>query len=490
MTVKEEALVNKELFSFKTVPFPHQVDSFKHALTQNMFLLGDEQGLGKTKQAIDIAIHKKNTQGVKHCLIVCGVNGNKFNWCKEVETHSNELAFIIGTRIGKRGKAYIGGSVKDRLEDLENLSEDDGFFIVTNLETLRNEKIQDKLFELTNNGTIGMTVIDEIHKAKNATSKQGKSIHFLNSEYKMALTGTPLMNHPIDLFNILKWLKVEELPYSAFKRRYCEMGGAYGDTIKGYKNLKELRQKLNKVQLRRTKEVLELPPKIRSIEYVEMTKQQAKIYKEVKEVIQSNIEKIQLNPNPLSQLVRLRQATAYTGILSETIKESAKLDRLLEMVKEVTSNGKKAIIYSNWTKVTDVLYEHLIEYSPALVTGEVSDREAEISNFQNNEDCKVIIGTISALGTGFTLTKASHVFFMDKPWNQANTEQAEDRAHRIGTTDTVNVTTLVCVGTIDERIEEIIEEKAILSQGVVEGDEDVIERLHVDDPDLLDRLLS
>ncbi|AEO93839.1 gp594 [Bacillus phage G] len=490
---EEEVLSPAAAYEFLTTPFSHQVESFNYALEHDKFLLGDEQGLGKTKQSIDMAVYRKQTEGIKHCLIVCGVNSSKRNWVKEIHTHSNEDALILGTRVGKRGKLYIGGSVETRIEDLEEVLQGgiSQYFLITNVETLRNKKVREYLNDLTEAGMIGFTIFDEIHRAKNAESKQGKAIHCIKSKYKVALTGTPLMNNPIDLFNVMKWLDAYEFAFYTFRHRYCEMGGKGGHAIVGYKNLKELRDMFEKIMLRRKKsDVLDLPDKIRQLERVQMTPKQAMIYKDVRECIMANIQQIKLSPNPLAQLIRLRQATGYTGILSDTIQESAKINRLKEMLEEVVANGHKALVFSNWTSMTNVLKRELEEYNPAVITGETKDVDFEKEVFQNDPDCKIAIGTIGVMGTAHTLTEASYVFFVDKPWNFANVEQAEDRAHRIGTTKNVTCITLVCENTIDERIEEIIFNKAELSQGLVEGDNDVIERLNVDTDSLVDQLLS
>ena len=160
-------------------------------------------------------------------------------------------------------------------------------------------------------------------------------------------------------------------------------------------------------------------------------------------------------PNPLAELIRMRQATGYTGILSSTVKESAKLDRMEELVAEAVSNNQKVIIYSNWTQITDVAKERLQKlYSGVVITGQTSaeDRQAAVDKFQNDPKCKYCIGTIGALGTGLTLTAATVEIFLDEPWTRAAKEQAEDRAHRVGTTQNITIFTLMCKGTIDEKI--------------------------------------
>ena len=458
-------------FNFKTNPFDHQIEGFEFGLKHDRFLLGDEQGLGKTKQVIDIAVAKKLSKGYKHCLIICGVNGLKWNWKSEIGTHSNETAHILGTKINSKGKEVIGSS-KDKLADLNKLPKD--YFLITNVESLRDQDILKKVKELTQNGQIEMVAIDEIHKCKNPSSQQGKAILQVNPETRIAMTGTPLMNTPLDLYIVLKWLGFEKHSFFQFKKHYCVMGGYGGYEVMGYRNLGELQSNLESLMLRRLKkDALDLPEKFHSIEYVEMSSKQAKVYNEVKQEIKEQIDKIKVSNNPLAQLIRLRQATGFTGILSSQIKESTKLDRLEEIVEELVENGEKAIIFSNWTDMTGPTMERLRRFNPAIITGETKDRKEQQERFMTDSRCKVIVGTIGAMGTGLTLTAASTVIFLDSPWNRANKEQAEDRAHRIGTTSNVNIITIVCKDTIDERIEELINKKGAMADALVDGKVDL-----------------
>lgn len=345
-------------FKFKTNPFKHQIEGFNYGLQYDRWLLGDEQGLGKTKQVIDIAVAKKLQKGYKHCLIICGVNGLKWNWQNEIKTHSNESGWILGQRT-KNGKTKIG-SINDRLYDLQHLNELSAYFLVTNIESLRSPKIVAELKSLCDRGEINMIAVDEIHKAKNSASQQGKGLLKLQPECRIAMTGTPLMNNPIDLFIILKWLGYEKHALYSFKQHYCVFGGFGGHDIIGYKNLSDLQEQVNHIMLRRLKsDVLDLPEKLYIDEYVEMTGKQEQVYKEVATNIRMNIDKIKCSSNPLAELIRLRQATGYTGILSSTIKESAKMDRLEELVDENIENNKKVIIFSNWTQMTTPIYDML-----------------------------------------------------------------------------------------------------------------------------------
>lgn len=448
----------------RTKPFEHQMESFNYALTHNKFLLGDEQGLGKTKQALDIAVARKHK--MRHCLIVCGVNNLKWNWYKEVEIHTNEKAHILGSRVNRKGKTVIGSSA-ERLADLKQIH--DEYFLITNIETLRDKSIQSQIKKMCNDGIIGMTIIDEIHKCKNSQSKQGKAIHCCCSYYRLALTGTPLMNNPVDLYNVLKWLEVENHSLTYFKNLYCEMGGFGGYEIIGYKNLDQLENSLNKNMLRRRKEeVLDLPPKIYTDELLDLDSSQDKLYRDVTNQIIEDIDRIMLLPNPLTELIRLRQVTSNPNILTSKNITNVKYDRIVDILESTTD---KVIIFSNWTKVINPLYIKLssLGYNPALVTGESKDPILEMNKFQSDNTCKVILGTTPALGTGYTLTAANTVIFIDEPWSKAIKDQAEDRCHRIGTKGTVNIITLICKDTIDERIHQIIKDKGELSARIVDG---------------------
>ena len=453
-------------FTFKTAPYSHQTEGFEYGLNNDRWLLGDEQGLGKTKQVIDIAVAKKMNKGYRHCLIICGVNGLKWNWANEIHTHSNEGAYILGQRGNKVG------SNADKLKDAKELEFIPEYFIITNIESFRDEAIADTLSAACTSGAIGMIAFDECHKAKNPSSQQGKGVLKLKADTMIAMTGTPLMNQPFDLYIILKWLGYERHAFSAFKKHYGVFGGYGGYEVVAYQNLDELQEELNKIMLRRLKkDVLDLPEKIFVDEYVEMTGKQEQIYKEITMDIKAHIDEIKMPENPLAELIRMRQATGYTGILSSMVKESAKLDRMEELVEEAVANGQKVVVFSNWTQMTDAICERLGKYNYALITGETKDnaRQAMVEKFQNDSTCKVIIGTMGAMGTGITLTAGTVEIFLDEPWNRALYDQCVDRCHRVGTTQNITIYNLMCKGTIDERIHELVQKKGMMADALVDG---------------------
>lgn len=440
-------------YPFKTKPFPHQIEAFNIGYKSDNLLLADDQGLGKTKESIDIAVSRKEEIG--KCLIVCGVNSVKYNWRDEIKIHSDETAMMID-----------GKTVEKRLDQIKLWIYGNDYFGIINIESLRNEKIMDSLYYKIKDDLIGAVIVDEIHKGKNGGSAQGIAMRMLRSKIRIGLSGTP-MNKAEDLWNILTWLRSETMSVYQFKNRYCIMGGFKGYKVVGHRNLDELNEKLNKVMLRRKKEdVLDLPPKLYKTEFVDLSRKQQLLYKEIKQGIVDNLDNILEIPNPLSCTVRLRQLTG--GLFSD---DNPKLDRVKDMLEEITESGHKALIFSQWEKVTEVYKEALKDYNPAYIVGAVAveDRQKEVYRFQQDPSCKVAIGTIGAMGTGLTMTAASYVFFVDKKYWDAENKQAEDRAHRIGTETTVNIISLVAKNTCDEGIEELLRENKALFDRVVEG---------------------
>jgi len=464
---KNEITIPKD-YLFKTIPYDYQLDGIKYGLNHDTMILGDEPGVGKTIQSSVIAAIRKHLGLTLQCLVICGVNSIKYNWENEIKTHTNESVFVLGTRYRKNGKRY-SGTVADRIEDLKTHKE---FFLITNMETLRNEKFVNQVIKA--NKRIQMIIFDEFHAVRNPSAAQSKGLLKLeNFKYKMALSGTPIVNKPLDAYVALKWLNLEHSTFSTFKKYYCDFGGFGNHQICGYRNLDKLRQSLQHCMLRRLKKdvLKDLPDKTEKIEYVEMSDAQQKIYDEMRAEVLENIDLIVASNNPLSMLLRLRQATGDTSILSSTVHESAKLDRLEELVEEIAQNNRKCLVFSNWTQMTTRILERLKRYKPAYITGEVpnAQRQLEIQKFQTDDSCKVFIGTIGAAGTGITLTAADTVIFVDLPWHRAAFDQCSDRAHRVGQKNNVTIIKMMCVGTIDERIDSILLRKGMTADLIVDG---------------------
>lgn len=470
-----EELLQNDLgdFTFKTKPYQYQIEGVKYGIDKRHWHLGDEQGLGKTKQIIDLARYLKEIQGVEHCLVICGVASLRWNWRDEIETHSDETYKLLGFRFRKRSNKLYDGGTKAKLEDLEEVPEE--FFWIINIEAFREEAIVKLLKKYHENGTIGAIFIDEVHKVKNPLSAQGKGfIKVMNTknknDYRVTMSGTPLVNQPMDLFIIFKSLGYEENSYTAFKNHYCIFGGYMDREIVGYRNLQELKTRLKNIQLRRLKEdVLELPQKFPQTVYVDMYKEQEPLYKEVLAGLQDKIDLIMLSPNPLAQFTRLRQVVGTPQLVSSTVQKSAKLDKLVELVDEIASRGEQCLIFSNWAEVVQIIVDILKPYNAMGYLAKNKNLKDTENTFKADINKVALVGTIKLMGTGLTFNNSNNVIFFDSPWTGADKQQCIDRCHRIGQTNDLNIYSLVCANSIDEKVEMIVRRKELLSQGIIDS---------------------
>lgn len=505
--------------------YSHQLDFLKYAIDrQNKgnfsgFLIADEQGLGKTIELMNLALINKKQYKYKHCLIICCINSSKLNWKKEIEDHTNgkETAYILGSRYRRDKKSIrtdTGG--KEKYEDLKSgymfgnkEYEKLPYFLILNIESLRykdgrSNVITDKIVEMCNSGKINMIAIDEIHKNASPTSQQGKQLLKIKRETGrkvmwMPMTGTPITNKPTDVFLPLKL--TDSHSFSSFYKwcqQFCIYGGFGGYEIVGYKNIDKLKEILQDNMIRRLKsDVLDLPPKLYYTEYVENTPYQQKLYAVVTNQIIKERDDILVSLNPMTKLLRLRQVNGNPELIDSTlevkgldyIKKNAKLYRLLELLEEIHERGEKVVIFSNWVESLRTLYKFISKkYNVACFTGtmNLSDRESNKNRFINDDKCTVMIGTVGALGTAQTLTVAKNVIFYDEPWTPSDKEQAEDRCHRIGTKDSVNIYTIITTDTVDERVNNILYSKRSVSKYIVDNNKlDLMKN-----PELFDYLIG
>lgn len=467
-----EEVINLDITEFKTKPLNHQIEGVKYGIENTSWLLGDQQGLGKTKQMIDLAVWKKHHEGLKHCLVICGVNNLKYNWLEEIYKHSDEDACILGKRFVKPNREP---SMNDRIEDLKSCPNE--FFWITNIETLRCTKdgrfykseVVDRLNLYITNGDLGMVIVDEIHKCKNPTSAQGRGLLKLTGCPKIGLSGTLLVNKPLDLFVPLTFIGAIKNNFWQFKTRYVitnEFGG-----IIAYKNMTELRDILNANMLRRTKNLLDLPPKINQTIYLEMHKDERKLYNEIVTATRKECDLISNPTMILSKLIRMRQICCHTGLVSSKIVRSTKFEKLRDILEEAKETGEKVIVFSMFRDIIELAMEEFKDFDPLHIWGQMNQLEIQNqkNEFQNGEGFKVLFGVIQAAGTGITLNEASIVVFLDLPWNKATMEQAEDRAHRIGTKKSVLVISLLMKDSYDEVLDKMIMQKAGMGEILVDG---------------------
>ena len=459
------------LSEYKTKPFEHQIEGIQFGLQNDRWLLLDAPGLGKTLTLTYLAKELKEQRGLEHCLIICGLNTLKMNWKDEIEKHSDLSCRILGQRINRNGKLVVEG-IQERLKQLQQPIEE--FFVVTNIETLRDDKIVQALLKNKYN-KFDMIVTDEIHVCKSNQSQQGKNLLKLNkATYRIGATGTLLLNNPVDAYVPLKWIGAERANMTNFKGYYCKFGGFSNNEIIGFKNLTILKDHIDKYSLRRTKDILNLPEKTIINEYVEMCPKQADFYTNIMEGIISQVDRVKIKnaANVLGMVTRFRQATACPQILTSENIPSAKLDRAQDLVEQLVESGEKVVVFSTFKESAYVLAQRLSKYKFVVATGDYSDDDVNRAKqmFQEDEDCKVFIGTWQKCGTGITLNAASYMIFLDVPWTDGVYEQAQDRIHRIGSKRPVFIYHLISRGTIDERVLEIVSDKGHLANYVIDDE--------------------
>lgn len=504
-------------------PFKHQLDFMKFALHRQAngyrsgFILADQPGSGKTMQVMNLGLYNREKRQSKHCLVICCVNSAKYNWCDDIMKHTNgeEEPYILGSRF-KRDKVTIRSNTggKEKLKDLQTGykfgKEQYGelpYFIIINIEAFRTKSgktytITEEIIKWINEGKIDMIALDEIHKNASPSSKQGQQILKIKKSIKQAvewipMTGTPITKRPTDVFLPLRLVDGHNTPsYYLWCQDFCVYGGFGDHEIIGYKNIGMLKNMLQPNMLRRLKkDILDLPPKIRHTIYVENTDYQDKLYNNIVEELEEQRNELVRSLNPMTAFLKLRQVNGSPELVDDELvvddkylSKNAKLARLLDMVDEIVANGEKVVIFSNWVEPLRTLYKFISKrYKTCCYTGTMADnvREQHKQVFINNPSYPVMIGTVGALGVSHTLTVARNIIFYDEPWNPSEVEQCEDRGHRPGLTDSLNIYTLIAKDTVDERVHNIIHTKEGISKYIVDNNLDI--RNH---PELFDILLG
>lgn len=511
-------------------PYKHQLDFMKYAIDRqnkgNMsgFLVCDDQGLAKTCESMNLALYNKERYGYKHCLVICCINSSKYNWKQDIIDHTKgeHIPYILGDRYKRNGNIREGSS-EEKLYDLQTLTcykkdEPLPYFIILNIEAIRFKQklksskkgkkfethysIADKIIELINNGEINMVIIDEVHKNMSPQSKQGQEILHIkdktgNKVLWLPMSGTPITNKPTDVYTPLKLVNGHNYKsFYSWCNLFCVTGDYGMNDIIGYKNIPTLKDMISYHIIRRLKDdVLDLPPKIRYDEYINNTPYQDKLYTIVLANLRGMLSSIALSPNPLAQLMRLRQVNGSPEILDPELKvdktyisHNAKMQRLIELVDEIIDRGEKVIIFSNWVEPLRTIYKILSEnYKICSFTGTMTsqDRQKHKEVFMNNPEYKILLGTIGAAGTTHTFTASNNIIFYDEPWAPSDKQQAEDRIYRIGTTKSVNIYTLISRNTVDEKVHDILYRKSTMSDLLIDNKLDLYKR-----PDLLDWILG
>tara|TARA_R100001509_G_scaffold52119_1_gene28518 strand:- start:11087 stop:12910 length:1824 start_codon:yes stop_codon:yes gene_type:complete len=439
--------------------FPHQESGIKFLLSKNNRILGDDMGLGKTLMSTIASIESKSEK----ILIVCPANA-KINWFREINAYipEDEISIIKSGHWNPKKYTIINYDI------LKN------FHTIT--DGRKKYKEHEIRRELVEEG-FDLVIMDEAHMVKNPKANRTKIMNQVTEKIKKRwlLTGTPIANRPMDFFNLLN---ICDSPVTAswkqFAFRYCDgkkfkkrlKSGAYKDIwiTDGASNLEELHDRTKNLILRRKKEDhLDLPPKIVAPYYVEIEdmNQYHKVFDEYLAWAKSEGKKLGSGRH-MVELIVLRK---YLSL------EKTKLT--IELAEQAVENGQKVIIFTNFTHSFDYLMNHF----GGLAVGHngkmnANSKQNSIDRFQEDDNVKVFVGNLISAGTAITLTKAETVIMNDLDFVPSNHSQAEDRAHRIGSTSTTNVYYPIAVGTIDEMMFKILEKKRKIIDTVI-GDEHV-----------------
>lgn len=455
---------------FKLTPFEYQREAINYGLNKGGWMLLDDQGLGKTLQMIYLAKTLKETEGLEHVLIICGINGLKYNWKKEIESISDLSCTILGHTVTKTGKSK-SKPLKDRVAEIANGIEE--FFVITNMETL----LADGFATAVNKGKtkFGMIIVDEAHKLKSPGKKMAHTLLNLKSPRNIALTGTLIMSRPNNAYVPLKWTGATKCTHDTFCKMYLVYGGYNNVQIVGSKNLDLLREKIDKNSLRRLKaDVLpQLPERTFIRDYVEMGAVQQALYNDAEQNILAELDKLGKISilQEITLNMRLRQITAYPGMLSSKDVPSAKLDRLEDLVEQIVAQGDKVVVFSNFVETVAEVSRRLADYGVLECIGGMEDAFIEHNKqlFINDPTKNVMICTWQKMGTGHTLTSANYIIFIDTPWTPAEFNQCADRVHRIGQSKKATIITLVTKDTYDERVAELVDKKEEISKQLIDN---------------------
>ncbi len=438
--------------------------------------LADDMGLGKTVQFIAFLLHLKEQEALeKPTLLVCptSVLGN---WEREVKKFAPNLK-ILQYHGDKRPK---GKAFKNAVKD-KNI-------VITSYSLVHRDlsSFQDISWQII--------ALDEAQNIKNVAAKQSQAVRKLEPEFRIALTGTPVENRLQELWSIMDFLNPGYLGNKQFfQRRFAMPIEKYGDTS----SLSQLRSLVQPFILRRLKTdrdiIQDLPEKQEMTVFCGLTPEQAKLYKQVVEDSLADIDDadgLQRRGMILGLLVKLKQICNHPAqyLKKKTLEQynSAKLQRLDEMLEEVILNGDRALIFTQfaeWGKLLKAHIEASFNRETLFLYGSTTKKKREemIDRFQHDPQAPaVMILSLKAGGVGLNLTRANHVFHFDRWWNPAVENQATDRVFRIGQTKNVQVHKFVCTGTLEEKIHDMIESKKQLAEQVVGAGEEWLTEMDTD----------
>jgi hypothetical protein len=432
--------------------------------------LADDMGLGKTIQVLAYLESRRAAKAGTSLIVV--PRSLLFNWKAEAARFAPSLRIVEhwGTE-----RARDGAGLRD------------ADILLTTYGTLRMDApfLKDVRFDCV--------ILDEAQAIKNAESDTAKAARLLQGDQRLALSGTPIENHLGELWSLMEFLNPGLLGRASAFRAALEAGGGDDPAARTL-----VARAMRPFILRRTKDQVapELPERIEQTISVELDGDERRKYDELKLHYQQSLLKGDGNANlgklqfhVLEALLRLRQAACHPGLLDKKFggESSSKLEVLLDRLREVSGEGHKALVFSQFTTflgiVRRVLDKEGIPYE--YLDGQTVDRAAPVKRFQEDPACRVFLVSLKAGGVGLNLTAAEYVFLLDPWWNPAVEAQAIDRTHRIGQTRRVIACRLVAKDTVEEKVVELQRSKRDLADAILGGDRRPLAQLNREDLQLL-----
>jgi len=423
-------------------------------------ILADDMGLGKTLQTLAHLLLEKQAGRLDRPALAVMPTSLIPNWMDEAEHFTPQLRVL----------ALYGAS---RRQDFGNLQDYD--LILTTYALLPRD------VELLAKQPLHVLILDEAQYIKNPTSKAAQAARSLNARQRLCLSGTPLENHLGELWSLFHFLMPgwlgDNKQFNSNYRTPIEKNGNEG-------RLQHLNARIKPFLLRRTKEQVatELPPKTEIVHWVELNDAQRDVYETVRlamdkkvrdEISRKGVARSQIII--LEALLKLRQVCCDLRLVNNTPApgrhgSSAKLHSLMEMFEELLSEGRKILLFSQFTSMLTLIEAELAQRNIpyALLTGSTRDRRTPVQEFQNGK-LPIFLISLKAGGTGLNLTAADTVIHYDPWWNPAAENQATDRAYRIGQEKPVFVYKMIARGTVEEKIQRLQQEKSALAAGVLDG---------------------
>ena len=427
--------------------------------TEHGGILADDMGLGKTAQTLaHLLLEKQAGRLEQHPVLIIAPTSLMHNWRKEAEKFTPELTVLV-----------LQGS--DRIEHFKNIQNVD--IVLSTYPLLGRDE------ELLLAHQYHLLILDEAQNIKNPRSKAAQVVRQIQAKHRLCLTGTPIENHLGELWSLFHFLMPGFL-YSqeVFNKKYRNPIEKHADV-----NLKnKLVSRIKPFMLRRLKTEVakELPEKTTIEVNIDMNEQQSKLYEAVRATMQKNIRELiavkgfnRSQIQILSALLKLRQVCCHPSLLDlDHIKnqnvESAKLDHLLEMVQDMVEEGRKILIFSQFTSMLQIIEDQLntLKIKNVKLTGKTKKRDEVITAFQVG-DIPIFLISLKAGGVGLNLTAADTVIHFDPWWNPAAEDQASDRAWRIGQDKPVFVYKLITTQSIEEKILALQRNKANLTKSIL-----------------------